>query len=210
VYKVYFVVFLTIATGYILLYCAALVSFLLFSPDISTVATCSICTTNFGTVEKSFYSMFQAMLGDNWGDNLKNYSEKIGSFAYIYFICFYTLAVFIVLNIVTGIVIGSIMDNDDDNSEDSHPINKVFNLLRVYVSSSTKEEKQKALTNVKDMFKTHNEKPATDKLDKIIELLNTVILNQERGSTSATNHQKKSIIVNLTGNKDSEPSTDDN
>lgn len=127
--------------------------------------------------------MFQAILGDNWGDNLDSYSANLGSVAYIYFIAFYTLAVFIVLNIVTGVIIGSIMDDDSNDDEDVHPLNRVFSVVKAYLTCKSTDEKQKAVQNVASMFKVDKD-AKEDKMEKVIALLNEILANQKNTKAS--------------------------
>ncbi len=52
-------------------------------------------------------TMFQVLTGDDWSNIMKT-SEKVTEYAWLYFISFYIILVFIILNLFIGVVVGSL------------------------------------------------------------------------------------------------------
>jgi voltage-gated sodium channel len=70
-------------------------------------------------------TMFQVLTGDDWSNIMKNV-EKINPYAWAYFISFYVILVFIILNLFIGVVVGALQaaeqeifaDDKDDGTKD--------------------------------------------------------------------------------------------
>lgn len=58
-------------------------------------------------------TMFQVLTGDDWG-NLMKASEKFTHYAWMYFISFYIILVFIILNLFIGVVVGSLQAAEEE------------------------------------------------------------------------------------------------
>ncbi|MCX7344016.1 MAG: ion transporter, partial [Proteobacteria bacterium] len=58
-------------------------------------------------------TMFQVLTGDDWG-NIMKVSEKLTQYAWIYFISFYIILVFIILNLFIGVVVGSLQAAEEE------------------------------------------------------------------------------------------------
>lgn len=79
---------------------------------------------HFGSLGKSFYTLFQLMLFDDWG-NITRPILKEFSASWIYFISFGIISAYTILQVVTGIVVESIQnvttDKNHKNEETSEP-----------------------------------------------------------------------------------------
>lgn len=79
---------------------------------------------HFGSLGKSFYTLFQLMLFDDWG-NITRPILKEFSASWIYFVSFGIISAYIILQVVTGIVVESIQnvttDKNHKNEETSEP-----------------------------------------------------------------------------------------
>ena len=70
-------------------------------------------------------TMFQVLTGDDWSGIMKNV-EKVNPYAWAYFILFYVVIVFIILNLFIGVVVGALQaaeeeifaDERDDGTKD--------------------------------------------------------------------------------------------
>lgn len=58
-------------------------------------------------------TMFQVLTGDDWG-NIMKVSEKLTQYAWIYFISFYIILVFIILNLFIGVVVGLLQAAEEE------------------------------------------------------------------------------------------------
>lgn len=63
----------------------------------------------FGSLGKSFYTLFQLMLFDDWGNITRPILSEF-HFAFIYFISFGIISAYTILQVVTGIVVDSIQN----------------------------------------------------------------------------------------------------
>lgn len=79
---------------------------------------------HFGSLGKSFYTLFQLMLFDDWG-NITRPILKEFSASWIYFVSFGIISAYTILQVVTGIVVESIQnvttDKNHKNEETSEP-----------------------------------------------------------------------------------------
>lgn len=86
---------------------------------------------HIGTAMKT---MFQVLTGDDWG-NLMKASEKFTQYAWIYFISFYIILVFIILNLFIGVVVGSLQAaeeevfNSDENNDQQNTLDELKNQI---------------------------------------------------------------------------------
>lgn len=58
-------------------------------------------------------TMFQVLTGDNWSDVMRNV-EKVNPYAWAYFISFYVILVFIILNLFIGVVVGALQAAEEE------------------------------------------------------------------------------------------------
>lgn len=70
----------------------------------------------FSTLGKSFYTLFQLMLFDDWG-NITRPILKEFPLAWIYFISFGIISAYTILQVVTGIVVDSIQNVTQEKSD---------------------------------------------------------------------------------------------
>ena len=94
---------------------------------------------HFGSLGKSFYTLFQLMLFDDWG-NITRPILKEFSASWIYFVSFGIISAYTILQVVTGIVVESIQnvttDKNHKNEETAEPekvtvtAHKIENLSR--------------------------------------------------------------------------------
>ncbi|MDO5773717.1 MAG: ion transporter [Spirochaetales bacterium] len=79
---------------------------------------------HFGSLGRSFYTLFQLMLFDDWG-NITRPILKEFSASWIYFVSFGIISAYTILQVVTGIVVESIQnvttDKNHKNEETSEP-----------------------------------------------------------------------------------------
>lgn len=79
---------------------------------------------HFGSLGKSFYTLFQLMLFDDWG-NITRPILKEFSASWIYFVSFGIISAYTILQVVTGIVVESIQnvttDKNHKNEETAEP-----------------------------------------------------------------------------------------
>lgn len=71
----------------------------------------------FGSIGKAFYTLFQLMLFDDWG-NITRPVLKEHSFAWIYFVSFGIISAYTILQVVTGIVVDSIQNVAKEHTEE--------------------------------------------------------------------------------------------
>ncbi len=69
---------------------------------------------NLGIAMKT---MFQVLTGDDWANIMHNV-EKVSEFAWVYFISFYIVLVFIILNLFIGVVVGSLQAAEEEIYQD--------------------------------------------------------------------------------------------
>lgn len=72
----------------------------------------------FGSLGKSFYTLFQLMLFDDWG-NITRPILKEFHFAWIYFVSFGIISAYTILQVVTGIVVDSIQNVAKEKSAEN-------------------------------------------------------------------------------------------
>ncbi len=79
---------------------------------------------HFGSLEKSFYTLFQLMLFDDWGNITRPILKEVSA-SWIYFVSFGIISAYTILQVVTGIVVESIQnvttDKNHKNEEISEP-----------------------------------------------------------------------------------------
>lgn len=78
---------------------------------------------DFGIVEFqhigiAMKSMFQVLTGDDWTALMRT-AEKSNKYAGIFFISFYVIMVFIILNLFIGVVVGSLQAAEEDTLQDN-------------------------------------------------------------------------------------------
>jgi len=77
----------------------------------------------FGTIPRSFYSLFQVSTFESWSTGICRPIMKKYSFAWLYFIPFLIVSSIVAMNILTGIIVNAICydtnDNDNENDEDN-------------------------------------------------------------------------------------------
>lgn len=71
----------------------------------------------FGSIGKTFYTLFQLMLFDDWG-NITRPVLKEHSLAWIYFVSFGIISAYTILQVVTGIVVDSIQNVAKEQAEE--------------------------------------------------------------------------------------------
>ncbi|MGI4850823.1 MAG: ion transporter [Janthinobacterium lividum] len=69
---------------------------------------------NFQHVGLAMKSMFQVMTGDDWTNLMKAIEEHGHPYAWVYFISFYIIMVFIILNLFIGVVVGSMQAAEEE------------------------------------------------------------------------------------------------
>lgn len=82
---------------------------------------------HFGSLGKSFYTLFQLMLFDDWG-NITRPILKEFSASWIYFVSFGIISAYTILQVVTGIVVESIQNVTTDKNhknEETSELEKV-------------------------------------------------------------------------------------
>lgn len=67
----------------------------------------------FQHIGMAMKTMFQVLTGDDWGNIMKGI-EKVSPYAWMYFIVFYIILVFIVLNLFIGVVVGSLQAAEEE------------------------------------------------------------------------------------------------
>lgn len=79
---------------------------------------------HFGSLGKSFYTLFQLMLFDDWGNITRPILKEVSA-SWIYFVSFGIISAYTILQVVTGIVVESIQnvttDKNHKNEETSEP-----------------------------------------------------------------------------------------
>lgn len=70
---------------------------------------------HFQHIGISMKTMFQILTGDDWA-NVMRETEKVCGYAWIYFMIFYVLMVFIILNLFIGVVVDAIQSSGDNSS----------------------------------------------------------------------------------------------
>ena len=80
-------------------YVASIIAFNLFADD----------SEHFGTLSRTMFTLFQLMLGDDWGNIVRNLL-KTHPYCYLYFIPFMLLITFTVLNLFFGLIVDSMQN----------------------------------------------------------------------------------------------------
>jgi voltage-gated sodium channel len=68
----------------------------------------------FGTLGRSFYSLFQVMTLEGWADNFVNPVLTTHPFAWIFFIIFMLVTSFTVLNLFIGIIVDAMQSEQEE------------------------------------------------------------------------------------------------
>lgn len=69
--------------------------------------------TEFQHIGTSMKTMFQVLTGDDWA-NVMRATEKVSKYAWVYFITFYIIMVFIILNLFIGVVVGALQAAEEE------------------------------------------------------------------------------------------------
>ena len=102
--------------------------------------------SEFQHIGISMKTMFQVLTGDDWA-NIMRSIEKVAKYAWIYFISFYVLMVFIVLNLFIGVVVGALQAAEEEifNNDDSEQLLLLKNLQKQLNRLEKKLEKKNNL-----------------------------------------------------------------
>ena len=69
--------------------------------------------SEFQHIGVSMKTMFQVLTGDDWA-NVMRATEKVSKYAWVYFITFYIIMVFIILNLFIGVVVGALQAAEEE------------------------------------------------------------------------------------------------
>ncbi len=85
-------------------------------------------------------TMFQVLTGDDWG-NIMRGTEKLAPYAWLYFIVFYIILVFIILNLFIGVVVGSLQAAEEEifGEDDKKQQDAKFNDLKKKIARIEKK-----------------------------------------------------------------------
>ncbi len=95
----------------------------------------------FGSLGKAFYTLFQLMLFDDWG-NITRPILKEFSASWIYFVSFGIISAYTILQVVTGIVVESIQNVTTDKN---HKIEEILEPEKVAVTAHEIENLSKQI-----------------------------------------------------------------
>ncbi len=93
----------------------------------------------------SMKTMFQVLTGDDWANVMRSI-EKVAKYAWVYFISFYILMVFIILNLFIGVVVGALQAAEEEvfnKDDDSEQLLLLKNLQKQINRLEKKLEKEK-------------------------------------------------------------------
>jgi voltage-gated sodium channel len=76
----------------------------------------------FGSIGKSFYSLFQIMTLESWSMGIVRPVMEVYPYAWLFFVPFIMVTTFSVLNLLIGVIVNSLqtMQDDTKNSIDEH------------------------------------------------------------------------------------------
>jgi voltage-gated sodium channel len=105
--------------------------------------------SEFQHIGASMKPMFQVLTGDDWANVMRS-TEKVAKYASAYFISFYVVMVFIILNLFIGVVVGAMQSAEEE----------IFN-------------KSDDDTDAKQLLLLENLKKQLDRLEKKLESKNS-------------------------------------
>lgn len=76
----------------------------------------------FGTIGKSFYTLFQVMTLESWSMGISRPVMEVFSWAWIYFVPFVLCTSFLIMNVVVGIVVNAISEVSESQAEEEKEI----------------------------------------------------------------------------------------
>jgi len=99
--------------------------------------------SEFQHIGVSMKTMFQVLTGDDW-TNVMHSTEKVAKYASAYFISFYVLMVFIILNLFIGVVVGAMQSAEEEifNKSDDDTNTKQLILLENFKKQLDRLEKK--------------------------------------------------------------------
>lgn len=111
----------------LILYGVVVLSFVLFSSEVvPSNASCEICKTRFPTIEKTMYTMFQALTGDSWASSIAlvlSQQTFWGRAALYYFLAFEILSNYLFITLITAVIINAVMADEPEALYDDDEVN---------------------------------------------------------------------------------------
>ena len=78
----------------------------------------------FGTVGRSFYTLFQVMTLESWSMGISRPVMEVYPMAWLYFVPFVMISAFIIINVVVGIIVGTIDEANQEIAYEEAQVNK--------------------------------------------------------------------------------------
>jgi len=104
--------------------------------------------SEFQHIGISMKTMFQVLTGDDWA-NIMRSIEKVAKYAWIYFISFYVLMVFIILNLFIGVVVGALQAAEEEVFSDNDDSEQLLILKNLQKQLDRLEKKLEEKSNLK-------------------------------------------------------------
>lgn len=76
----------------------------------------------FGTIGKSFYTLFQVMTLESWSMGISRPVMEVFSWAWLYFVPFVLCTSFLIMNVVVGIVVNAISEVSESQADEERKI----------------------------------------------------------------------------------------
>lgn len=76
----------------------------------------------FGTIGKSFYTLFQVMTLESWSMGISRPVMEVFSWAWLYFVPFVLCTSFLIMNVVVGIVVNAISEVSESQADEESEI----------------------------------------------------------------------------------------
>lgn len=78
----------------------------------------------FGTIGKSFYTLFQVMTLESWSMGISRPVMEVFSWAWLYFVPFVLCTSFLIMNVVVGIVVNAISEVSESQADEEREISE--------------------------------------------------------------------------------------
>lgn len=78
----------------------------------------------FGTIGKSFYTLFQVMTLESWSMGISRPVMEVFSWAWLYFVPFVLCTSFLIMNVVVGIVVNAISEVSESLADEEREISE--------------------------------------------------------------------------------------
>lgn len=109
----------------------------------------------FGSIGKSFYTLFQVMTLESWSMGISRPVMEVFPWAWVYFVPFVLCTSFLIMNVVVGIVVNAISEVSDSQAHEEKE-----------VSENTQIELQRELTNLRKQLAYVEELLAEQEMQK--------------------------------------------